>query len=257
MILAIDVGNSQILGGLFLDNKLVLQFRRISSPGTSSDELGIFLRGVIRENDFDPDQVKEIVCCSVVPAINHSLASACVKYFGQEAFFVQAGVKTGLKIRYNNPKDVGADRIANAIGGIARYPGKDLIIIDLGTATTFDALTFDKNYLGGSIAPGLKMSMTALETGTAKLPSVEIVTPENSCGSSTIEAIQSGLFYGHIGMMKEITRRFESECFAGRKPVVLGTGGFSRLFESSGLFTEIVPDLVLLGLKAAIEMNRT
>ncbi len=256
MILAIDVGNSQILGGLFQDNRLVLQFRRISSASTSSDELGLFLRGVIRENGFDPDGVHEVVCCSVVPAINHSLGSACLKYFKAEAFFVQAGIKTGLKIRYNNPKDVGADRIANAIGGIERYPGKDLIIIDLGTATTFDAITFDKNYLGGSIAPGLKMSMTALETGTAKLPSVEIAKPDSACGSSTIEAIQSGLFYGHIGLMKEITGRFERECFGGRTPVVLGTGGFSRLFESTGLFTEIVSDLVLLGLKTALEMNR-
>jgi type III pantothenate kinase len=256
MILAIDVGNTQILGGLFRDNILVLQFRRMTSAGTSSDELGLFLRSVIRENGFDPMSVSEIVCCSVVPAVNHSLGSACLKYFKKEAFFVQAGTKTGLKIKYGNPKEIGADRIANAIGGIERYPDKDLIIIDLGTATTFDAVTRDKNYLGGAIAPGLKMSMLALVTGTAKLPSVEIVTPDKSCGSSTAEAIQSGLFYGHIGLMRELIGRFEGECFAGRKPVVIGTGGFSRLFEDTGLFTEIVSDLVLLGLVKALELNR-
>ncbi|PKL07680.1 MAG: pantothenate kinase [Spirochaetae bacterium HGW-Spirochaetae-7] len=257
MILTIDVGNTQILGGLFEGAELVLQFRRITSAGTSSDELGLFLRSVIRENGFDPGLVKEIVCCSVVPSINHSLGSACLKYFKMEAFFVQAGTKTGLKIKYNHPKDVGADRIANAIGGILLHPDKDLIIIDMGTATTFDAITFDRNYLGGAIAPGLKMSMLALETGTAKLPSVEIARPEHACGNSTIEAIQAGLYYGHIGLVHEFIYRFEAECFQGRKPVVIGTGGFARLFESTGLFSDIQPNLVLLGLKKALELNRT
>ena len=256
MILTIDVGNTQILGGLFNDRKIDLQFRRITSAGTSSDELGLFLRAVIRENGFDPDSVTDIACCSVVPAINHSLGSACLKYFKKEALFVQAGTKTGLKIKYNNPKDVGADRIANAIGGIERYPDRDLIIVDLGTATTVDAITVDREYLGGAIAPGLAMSMNALQTGTAKLPSVEIAKPERSCGNSTIEAIQSGVFYGHIGLMRELTRRFETESFGGRKPVVIGTGGFARLFESSGLFDEIIPDLVLQGLRTALELNR-
>jgi len=256
MILTIDVGNTQILGGLFNEKKIDLQFRRITSAGTSSDELGLFLRSVIRENGFDPDSVTDIACCSVVPAINHSLGSACLKYFKKEALFVQAGTKTGLKIKYNNPKDVGADRIANAIGGIERYPDRDLIIVDLGTATTVDAITIDREYLGGAIAPGLAMSMNALETGTAKLPSVEIAKPERSCGNSTIEAIQSGVFYGHIGLMRELTRRFETESFGGRKPVVIGTGGFARLFESSGLFDEIIPDLVLQGLRTALELNR-
>lgn len=256
MILTIDVGNTQILGGLFNDRKIDLQFRRITSAGTSSDELGLFLRAVIRENGFDPDLVTEIACCSVVPAINHSLGSACLKYFKKEALFVQAGTKTGLRIKYNNPKDVGADRIANAIGGIERYPDRDLIIVDLGTATTVDAITVDREYLGGAIAPGLAMSMNALQTGTAKLPSVEIAKPERSCGNSTIEAIQSGVFYGHIGLMRELTRRFETESFGGRKPVVIGTGGFARLFESSGLFDEIIPDLVLRGLRTALDLNR-
>lgn len=256
MILTIDVGNTQILGGLFNGKKIDLQFRRITSAGTSSDELGLFLRSVIRENGFDPDSVTDIACCSVVPAMNHSLGSACLKYFKKEALFVQAGTKTGLKIKYNNPKDVGADRIANAIGGIERYPDRDLIIVDLGTATTVDAITIDREYLGGAIAPGLAMSMNALETGTAKLPSVEIAKPERSCGNSTIEAIQSGVFYGHIGLMRELTRRFETESFGGRKPVVIGTGGFARLFESSGLFDEIIPDLVLQGLRTALELNR-
>jgi pantothenate kinase, type III len=256
MILTIDVGNTQILGGLFDGDRLALQFRRITSAGTSSDELGIFLRSVIRENGFDPAGVTDIACCSVVPAINHSLGSASLKYFGKEPLLIQVGTKTGLKIRYSNPKDVGADRIANAIGGIHRYPDRDLIIIDLGTATTFDAVTSDRQYLGGAIVPGVKMSMSALATGTAMLPSVEIARPDRACGSSTVEAIQSGLYYGHVGMMREIVQRFSAEVFGGRQPLVVGTGGFARQFESSGIFGEIVPDLVLQGLRCALELNR-
>lgn len=256
MLLTIDVGNTQILCGVFDGRKLSLQFRRITSPGSSSDEIGIFLRSAIRENGLDPSCVTDIACCSVVPAINHSIGSACLKYFGREALFIQAGTKTGLKIKYNNPKDVGADRIANAIGGIDRYPDRDLVIIDLGTATTFDAVTYDRQYLGGAIVPGLKMSMTALASGTAKLPSVELEKPDKACGNSTVEAIQSGLFYGHIGMIREIVGRFSSECFGGRRPMVIGTGGFSRLFETDELFDAIVPDLVLQGLRIALDLNR-
>lgn len=256
MIITIDVGNSQILGGLWKDDELVLRFRRITTPSTSSDELGIFLRSVLRENGHDPAAVQDFACCSVVPAINHSLASACVKYFDTEPLFVQAGTKTGLKLRYGNPKEIGADRIANAIGGIALYPDRDLVIVDMGTATTFDAVTRERTYLGGSIASGLKMSMNALAAGTAKLPTVEILPPEKACGTSTVDAIQSGLYFGHVGLIRELTKRFGIECFEGRKPLLLGTGGFARLFEREGLFDAIEPDLVLTGLKTALDLNR-
>jgi len=255
MTLTIDVGNSQILGGLFQQDDLVFRFRKMTSASASSDELGLFLRTVVRENNWDPSAIDAVVICSVVPAINHSLGSAIVKYFGIEALFIQAGTKTGLKIKYSNPKDVGADRISAAIGGIQQYPDKDLIIIDLGTATTFDAITHDKNYLGGAIVPGLKMSMTALQTGTAKLPSVEIIKAQKACGNSTIDAIQAGLYFGHLGVIREFIMRFTDECFQGRRPVILATGGFSTIFEDSGLFDERIPDLVLYGLKHALTLN--
>jgi len=256
MILTIDVGNSQILGGLWDGERIALRFRRITSPSTSSDELGLFLRAVIRENGLEPAKVRDIVCCSVVPEINHSLGSACLKYFGIEPLFVQAGTKTGLKLKYANPREIGADRIANAIGGTELYPDRDLVIVDMGTATTFDAVTRDRTYLGGSIASGLKMSMKALAAGTAKLPTVEIVEAAQACGSSTVEAIQSGLYYGHVGLVRELVGRFSSECFAGRTPLVIGTGGFARMFEHEKLFDAIEVDLVLIGLKKAHEMNR-
>lgn len=175
MILAIDVGNTTIQGGLFNGEKLALQFRRMTNPGVSSDEFGIFLRAVLRENGFDPADVTEIACCSVVPSINHSLANTFTKYFGTEALFIQAGIRTRLKLKYANPKEIGADRIAAALGALSRYPDCNLIIIDMGTATTIDVVTKSREYLGGAILPGLKISVGALASGTAKLPQVEIV----------------------------------------------------------------------------------
>lgn len=260
MILLLDVGNSQIYGGVTRDRgspqpKIELRFRKSTQSSASSDEIGLFLKEVLTQNGFDPRELKQIGICSVVPDAMHSLRGACQKYFGLSPFVLQAGVKTGLKIRYRNPLEVGADRIANSIAGVARFPNRDLVIIDLGTATTFCAITASKDYLGGAIIPGLRISMEALESRTAKLPSVEIVRPELACGRSTVESIQSGLYFGHLGAMKEMIERYRMELFEGERPYVIGTGGFSRLFEGMGVFDIEVPDLVLLGLYDAIQMN--
>ncbi len=255
MLLAIDAGNTQITGGVFDGDTLVLQFRRTTNIGTSSDEIGIFLRSVLRENGIDHSLIDRIGCCSVVPAINYSLASACVKYFGCEALFIQAGIKTGLKLRYANPKEIGADRIAGAIGAVHLLPAQNLVIVDMGTATTVDIVTSGKEYLGGAILPGLRISVSALASGTAKLPSVEIVRPGHICGTSTIEAIQSGVYYGNAGAIKELCCLYQKSVFKGEKPFIIGTGGFARIFEEYGLFDRITPELVLLGVKCAVEMN--
>jgi type III pantothenate kinase len=255
MILALDVGNSQIYGGVFEKEKMLLSFRRNSKQGSSSDEVGVFLRGVLRENNIDPTRVKHIVFCSVVPEVIYSLRGACKKYFDINPFVLQAGVKTGLKIKYRNPLEVGADRIANSIAATHLYPQRNMIIVDLGTATTFCAISKDKDYLGGSIVAGLKLSMESLEAKTAKLPSVEIVPMTEALGRSTVESLQSGLYYGHIGIIKELSERLSAECFAGEKPFVLGTGGFANLFEKEKIFDVIIPDLVLKGLLTALKMN--
>lgn len=255
MILALDVGNSQIFGGLFDGEKLLLKFRKTSKAGSSSDENGLFLRSVIRENGFDPSLVKQIGICSVVPDAVYSLRRACNKYFNMTPFLLQAGVKTGLKIKYRNPLEVGADRIANSIAATQLYPNKNIVIIDLGTATTFCAINNQKEYLGGSIVAGLKLCMEALEAKTAKLPTVEIVSMKEALGRSTVESIQSGLYYSHVGTMKEITNRISKECFAGEKPIVIGTGGFAHLFEKENVFDKVYPDLVLKGIVTAIKMN--
>jgi type III pantothenate kinase len=258
MILALDVGNSQIYGGVFeikKQDKMLISFRRNSKQGSSSDEVGIFLRSVIRENGLDPAQIGQIALCSVVPDVVYSLRGACQKYFGINPFILQAGVKTGLNIKYRNPLEVGADRISNSIAVSKLYPQKNAIIVDLGTATTFDVLTENKDYLGGAIIPGMRISMESLESKTAKLPTVEIVSTQEVLGKSTVESIQSGLYYGHLGAIREITQRLTKECFSGDKPVIIGTGGFSSLLEKEKIFNAIIPDLVLKGLLHSLQMN--
>src|SRR5262245_3700022 len=190
MILALDVGNSQIFGGVFEHGALTIRFRKPSKPPTSSDELGLFLRGVLRENGGDPAAVRQITLCSVVPEIVYSLRSCCRKYFAIDPFVLQAGVKTGLKIRYRNPLEVGADRIANAIAA-ALYPHHNVIVVDLGTATTFDVVRAGREFLGGIILPGLQISMEALERSTARLPTVEIVPAEEASRGTSTKSVRS------------------------------------------------------------------
>jgi len=170
-------------------------------------------------------------------------------------FVLQAGVKTGLKVRYKNPLEVGADRIANAIAGTHTYPQQNLLIIDFGTATTFCAISREKEYLGGVIIAGLRISMEALEERTSKLPSVEIIRPEACLAKTTVDSIQSGLYFGTLGQVKEICERIIAEGFAGERPRIIGTGGFASLFAESEIFDEENPDLVLNGLHTALKMN--
>ena len=255
MILCLDVGNTQIHGGVFKEDELITQFRKTSRQQFSSDEIGIFLRAVLRENKIDPDAITGISICSVVPDLNHSIGSGCIKYFNTEPFFLRPGVKTGLKIKYRNPLEVGADRIANAIAAINLYPNKNLIIVDFGTATTFCVISKAKEYLGGIILPGIRISMEALVTKTAQLPIVEIKEIEEVIGRSTVESIQSGLYHGQIGMVRELKTKIVHEAFQDEDPIVIGTGGFSRLFENTHLFNDIIPTLVLSGLYRAYLMN--
>lgn len=255
MIFTIDVGNTSTTCGLFDDDKLVFQFRKETNIHSSSDEIGIFFRTVLKENGFDWKHICRIGICSVVPTGNYSLSSACSKYLNCEPLFVQAGIKTGLKLKYPNPKEIGADLISAAMGGVSLYPDTDMLIVDLGTATTLELVSSNGEFLGGSILPGLKISVDALASGTAKLPSVEISKPQKILGSTTTEAIQVGLFYGHAGAVKEISYVYQKKVFGGKKPFILGTGGFAKIFADYGLFDKIVPELVLLGVKHAVELN--
>ncbi len=254
MMLCIDVGNSHIYGGVFSKGEIGLRFRHTSKVSTS-DELGIFLKNVLRENDYSPNDIQKISICSVVPQLDYSLRAACVKYFSIEPFFLQAGVRTGLNIKYRNPADVGADRIANAIAATTLFPGRNLIIIDFGTATTFCVINSQKAYLGGVILPGIRLAVDALSNNTAKLPAVEIVKMSQVVGRSTIESIQSGVFNGAIGACRELISRIREEAFRAQDVMVLATGGFASLFEKQGIYDQILPDLVLQGLRIAAEIN--
>lgn len=255
MVLSIDIGNTVTNCGLFDGEKIVLQVRCATNINSTSDEIGLFLRDSLRENGFEWKDVEKIGICSVVPSVNYSWASACAKYLDHDPLFIQAGIKTGLKLKYPNPKEIGADLIAAAMGAVVLHPETDLIIVDMGTATTLELVTRDKEFLGGTIMPGLKISVNALASGTAKLPSVEIAKPEHSCGTNTIEAIQSGLYYGTAGSIKEICYQYQKSNFKGGKAYIIGTGGFSKIFNDYKLFDEIVPELVLLGVKKAIDLN--
>lgn len=254
MMLCLDVGNSHIYGGLFAEADIRLRFRHSSTVRTS-DEIGIFLKAVLRENQCSPDAIKAIAICSVVPQIDYSLRSACLKYFNIEPFILQAGVKTGLQIQYRNPIEVGADRIANAIAVTQLYQGKNVIVVDFGTATTFCAITEKKVYLGGAIIPGIRLSAEALTNNTAKLPSVEIVKKHKMVGRTTIESIQSGIYYASLGACREIIRNIQSENFAHKPALIVATGGFATLFEDSGMFDSIDADLVLQGIRFAALAN--
>jgi len=255
MLLCLDVGNSQVYGGVFDGDDLRATFRRTSSIRASSDEFGVFLRVVLRENDIDPAAIHGAAICSVVPDAVHSLKNCFRKYFDFEPFLLQPGVKTGLKIRYRNPLEVGSDKIANAVGALERYPTRDILIIDFGTATTLCAVSKDKEYLGGIITPGIHTSMAALESNTARLPSVEIVKPGELLGRSTVESIQSGLYYGTLATVKALIAAVTKECLSESKPVVIATGGFGRLFEEEQVFDAFLPELALLGLRKAYTLS--
>ncbi len=255
MILCLDVGNSQIYCGVFNKDQLVTSFRRTSTVRSSSDELGVFLRGALRENDIKHQSIEEVVICSVVPDLIYSLRACAQKYFNLEPLILRPGVKTGLKILYKDPKEVGADRIADAMGAMKLYPNRNLIVVDFGTATTVCAITKEREFLGGNIIPGVRLAMDALEAKTAQLPSVEIAPMTTAIGRTTIESIQSGLYWSNVGTVRELVTQMSKEAFQDDKPLVIGTGGFANLFVEAKLFDAVVPDLILVGLLEALRLN--
>ena len=255
MILALDIGNSQIFCGVFEREQLKVQVRYASKAQISSDEFGVFLRGALRENGVDPESIKTIGISSVVPELNYALRACSLKYFNVEHMILQPGVKTGLKVDYKDPKEVGSDRIADAIGAVKMFPNRDLILVDFGTATTVCAISKDKVFLGGNIMPGIRLSMEALEAKTSKLPSVEISSVREVIGKTTVDSIRNGLYWSNVGMIKEITSRISEEVFSGNPPLKLATGGFSHLFDKENLFDHVVTDLILVGIVEALKIN--
>lgn len=256
MIITLDVGNSQIYGGVYnSEEDLILKFRHDTKGYASSDQFGLFLRSVLRENNLPPEEISSIALCTVVPHLTYSLKSACLKYFNLEPYILGPGSKTGLKICYQNPVEVGADRIANAIAAEDLHPNTNKLIVDTGTATTICVVNAKKEYLGGVILPGMKIGMVALEKNTAKLPSVEIFSKPEIVGRSTVASIQSGLYYSHLYALKGILDHIRAENFANEEVKVIGTGGFAHLFNKEKIFDVIVQDLVLKGLLISVKLT--
>ncbi|MGA1205060.1 MAG: type III pantothenate kinase [Opitutales bacterium] len=255
MILCFDIGNTDIYGGVCRGRDLVLEFRKSSHEPPSADEFGVFVLQILKSKNVPVESLKAVAIASVVPDCNRIVVDACQAYLGIKPLLLQAGVRTGLKIRTKNPSEVGADRIANAIAAVELFPGTDRLVVDMGTATTFCAINRKDEYLGGVIASGMALSMQALARNTAKLPSVDLEHRTTCLGKTTVESIQNGLYFGHLGLLREVLSRLRMEAFEGREPVVVVTGGHSRYFKEDPLVTRHVPDLVLRGLCRAVELN--
>ncbi|MBI2602406.1 MAG: type III pantothenate kinase [Deltaproteobacteria bacterium] len=255
MILCLDIGNTHIFGGFFSDDQLKLSFRYPTQNACSSDQFGLFVKSFLREHETDPGCVKAVILGSVVPSLDYSISSACVKYFGITPLVLRLGVRTGLKAKVKEPATVGADRIATAVGASELFPHQDLIICDFGTATTVGAVSKDKEFLGGVIMPGIRISMEALSSATAKLAPVEILKPAFALGKTTESNIQAGLYFGQLAAAREVIARLKEEAHFASDTKVIGTGGYAHLFEDEHLFSDNVPNLVLFGLLAILKKN--
>ncbi|OGT45826.1 MAG: pantothenate kinase [Gammaproteobacteria bacterium RIFCSPHIGHO2_12_FULL_41_20] len=253
MIICVDIGNTNLYGGVFDKEKLLLQFRYPSTSSCTSDQLGVFFRNVLQENQLDPTEITAIAICSVLPSLNYSIRSAFIKYFAIDPLFLDATNIPELTIHCENPQEVGADRLANAVAATHYFPHQNLIIIDLGTATTFDVVSAQHLYLGGVIMPGIHTAMKSLYENTAKLAPVHIVRPKQIVGNTTTKNIQSGLYFSHLGAMREIMQKITHEVFRPEPVTVLGTGGFCYLFENENVFHKNIPDLVLQGLRLTLQ----
>ncbi|EUJ16667.1 type III pantothenate kinase [Listeria aquatica] len=255
MILVIDVGNTNCTLGIYREDKLVQTFRMATDKARTADELGMLVLGFFQQARIKPADVHAITICSVVPPVMHAITTMCRRYFEIEPLVVGPGIKTGLNLKVDNPREVGADRIVNAVAAIHEY-GKPAIVVDFGTATTFCYIDEKGMYRGGVIAPGIMISTEALYTKTAKLPRVDITEPEHVIGKSTVSAMEAGIFYGFIGQCEGIIREMMRE--TDSKPTVVATGGLARFItEKSELVDVVDPFLTLKGLNLLYQRNKS
>jgi type III pantothenate kinase len=253
MLLAVDVGNTNVTLALFDGERLVADWRVSSHRERTADELAVELRQLFELRGFDLNVVDGVVISSVVPNINPALVEASRRYLKCEPVMVGPGVKTGVRIRYENPKDVGADRIANALAAYTKYGGP-VIVIDFGTAVTYDAISAEGDYLGGAIAPGVDISLNALISHTAMLRRVEAVAPDSVIGRNTVASIQSGLMWGFVAQVEGMVERMIGEL--GGKARVVATGGQAALIaELTHVIESTDPLLTLDGLRLIYAQN--
>lgn len=243
MLLAFDVGNTNILLGTYQDEKLINHWRVSTYRERTADEFGILLRNLFQFRNIEFSDISGIAISSVVPQMQSSLREMTQKYFAKDPIVIGPGVKTGMPLRFDNPREVGADRIVNAVAAHAQYGGP-IIVVDFGTATTFDLVSQQGEYLGGAIAPGIGISMEALFQRAAKLPRVELVPPPTVVGRNTVNSMQSGILYGFVGQVEGIVGRMRQECAAGAK--VVATGGLAPLVGKHTKDVDIIDEFLTL-----------
>jgi type III pantothenate kinase len=254
MLLTIDVGNTNIVYGLFQESRLRHQFRVESARGRTADEYAVQLRALLDMHSVDRDRVEAAIIACVVPSLTEPMVELVRRAFGRDAMVVGPGTRTGMAILIENPREVGADRIADAVAGFDRAKG-GVIVVDFGTSTNFDCVTPKGEYLGGVLAPGLQISADALFARAAKLPRVEIAKPPRVVGKNTVHAMQSGIVYGYVGLVDGIVERLKAEL--DYPCAVIATGGLAPLIAPlSRTIVEIDDVLTLVGLRILYERNR-
>lgn len=254
MILVIDVGNTNIVLGVFDGDDLVTSWRIGTDRRRTADDLGVLVKNLFYFRGLEIKGVEALVMSSVVPPLTPAVSEMCHRYFRKEPLVVGPGIKTGMPIRYENPREVGADRIVNAVSVASRY-GVPAVIVDFGTATTFCAVSRSGEYLGGAIAPGIGVSTEALFQKAAKLPRIELAKPPQVIGKNTVASMQAGIYYGFVGQLEGIVEKIKREI--GDDAVVVATGGLAELICSgTDCVDHIDPNITLWGLKIIYERNR-
>jgi type III pantothenate kinase len=255
LLLAIDVGNTNISVGAFDGETLAHQWRLSTRADASADELGVLVRGIFETSQVDIADIDAVILSSVVPRLDRALERMCTQYVGVAPMVVGPGIRTGVQIRYDNPKEVGADRVVNGLAAFRKYGGP-AIVIDFGTSTNFDAIAENGDFIGGAIAPGINISMDALFERAAKLTRVDLQAPRSVIGKNTVESIQSGFLYGFVGQIEGIVERMKVEL--GPNCKVIATGGLAELISSHAKGVDMVDDrLTLDGLRFIHELNIT
>jgi type III pantothenate kinase len=258
MLLAIDVGNTNIVLGVFDGPALVESWRLQTLRGRTPDELGLLVDGLFAHSHLKRDRIRAIIMGSVVPPLTGTIRSMVQRYFGVSAVVVEPGTNTGMPILYDNPAEVGADRIVNGVAAyeaFGRASGRPLVVVDFGTATTFDAITAAGEYLGGAICPGVQISADALFQRAARLPRIDVRKPARVIGRTTVGAMESGLFYGYVGMVEGLVRRMGDELEG--HALCVATGGLADVIApETALIERVAPDLTLQGLRIVWERNQ-